>query len=156
MASGAAETEVLGYLDDSATTMPADQTTLTDETLKDEKAKTLLKTCPVFDMQSGHFLGTETHAQIGGKDVVLEKYDKNGELAQIIDPDAILSEWEASDGKWAGRSLLDNALRHERVHVRQYTKVQGQLKTMDMLGDWQLEAYRTEINDLLKDINEDC
>jgi hypothetical protein len=27
---------------------------------------------------------------------------------------------------------------------------------MDMLGDWELEAYRTELDGLLKDIDEDC
>jgi hypothetical protein len=159
MVAEATGTDVAGTLDeivDSATTMPADQTTLTDATLKDERVKTLLQACPVFDKQSGRFLGTEIHAQIGGKNVVLEKYDANGELAQSIDPDAILSEWEACDGKWAGRSLLDNALRHERVHVRQFTKVQGELKTMDMLGDWELEAYQTEMDGLLKDLDEDC
>jgi hypothetical protein len=30
------------------------------------------------------------------------------------------------------------------------------LKTMDMLGDWELEAYQTEMDGLLKDLDEDC
>ena len=106
--------------------------------------------------KQGQFLGTEIRGEVGGKAIVLEKYDANGKLTQSVDPDAILSEWEACDGKWAGRSLLDNALRHERLHVRQYTKIQGLPKTMDMLGDWELDAYQTEMDGLLKDLDEDC
>jgi hypothetical protein len=155
MAANAGEPDVDGYLADAATNMPAEPTTLTDATLKDEKAKTLLQTYPILDKQ-GHYLGTEIRGEVGGKAIVLEKYDANGKLTQSVDPDAILSEWEACDGKWAGRSLLDNALRHERLHVRQYTKIQGRPKTMDMLGDWELDAYQTEMDGLLNDIDDDC
>jgi hypothetical protein len=131
------------------------QDILTDAALKDKTAQTWIQTRPLFG-ENGHFLGTEIHGKIGGKPVVFEKYNANGKLIQSIDPDALLSEWEASHGEWAGRSILDNALRHERVHVQQFTKVQGELKTMDMLGDWELEAYQTEMDGLLKDLDEDC
>lgn len=151
MAANAGARDVDGYLADEATTLPSDQTKLTDD---DPKAKTLLWTKPLF--AGDQFLGTEIMGKIGGKPVVLEKYDANGKLIQSVDPDAILSEWEASNGQLAGRSRLDNALQHERVHVRQYTKLKSRSKSIDMLGDWELEAFQTEMDGLLNDIDGDC
>ena len=83
-ATGADVADTLDEIVDSATTMPADQTTLTDATLKDERVKTLLQAGPVFDKQSGRFLGTEIHAQIGGR-TSLQSADANFDTALVAE-----------------------------------------------------------------------
>jgi len=116
---------------------------------------TLMQTEPIKGF-SGHMEGIKITTTDGNNfPFILEYYDKDGKLRSSQDAADIQKNWEVKYGEKAGRSFFKNALEHERVHVEQYAKDKF-LKSVDDMGDREIEGHQKEIDGIQKDIDEDC
>lgn len=84
-------------------------------------------------------------------------YSSNGEVVDEKTDfyEIVAKEWENRDGKDAGRAMFEAAFEHEKVHVGQFAKNGCKMpETIDELGDWEVKAHVTEINNLVDTMTE--
>ena len=101
------------------------------------------------------------YGHLNGKEVPIRIYDENGNVTskETAYYSRVEESWETEYagkemGAEVGRAKFEAALEHEAVHVRQFAQNKRNPKSLDELADWELEAYKIEMESLRKKMDE--